>query len=72
MCRPRSDSFRTHAFSRLACARLRAVQDFAAHQVQKQEAEDEVEPCHPDQREQHVAGADDVAVAVLRAKETVD
>ena len=39
----------------------RAVQDFAADQKQVQQAEHEVESGQPDQREQHVAGADHVA-----------
>ena len=51
---------------------LGTVQDLAADEIQIQEAEDEVESRHPDQREQHVSGADDVAVAVLGAEQSVD
>ena len=56
----------------VTAADLRTVQDLAADEIQIQQAEDEVEPRHPDQREQHVSRADDVAVAVLRAKQPVD
>src|SRR4249919_325476 len=48
------------------------VQDLASDEIEVEESEDEVEPRHPDQREQHVAGADHVAITVQRAKQSVD
>src|SRR6187455_1152997 len=51
---------------------VRTVLDFAPDEIQEQQAEHEIESRHADQREQHVAGTDDIAVAGLRAIQTVD
>src|SRR6188768_4060719 len=61
---PHSDRFRTRVLRRLAPDRVGTVQDLAPDEIQKQQAEHEVQPRHPDQREQYISRADDVAVAV--------
>src|SRR5678815_5820211 len=50
----------------LASSSVRAVQNLSADQVQEQQAEHEVQSRHPDQREQHVSRADNVAEALTR------